>query len=502
MIETHYYDNCNIYQDADPETATCAFIFPEDYGAKGDGTTDDADAIQNCIADAETTKKVIYFSGGKVYKCSKTLTINTPIQMTGATTNSATILSEAATALEIICNLETVATTLNLSIGNLIFKSAAWTENTAPTVDNIAIKFNDSWLMYMQLKNLQFFGYNKCFYFYGTANNRPYAHNILISHVNTWDCNNIIDQHNTSDGGSFVYGGDIEFIQFENIHNPFNTPYVINLNLWQNLNLRNLIIEGRADAAYTGVVYVNKNTFECDNFYLEMLGTAVSRAIFVQETSNTYGGIKVANIYGQPTENKPWADTDSPATLQFSFTVTAPQNVLVNANSFNIIESINCGSYWSGLATDDILPGGNIYKMRNNGNVNFIFNNNPNFIAYRGTNTDNVTYTGTAQLTPLGSNAKYDGMGWTCTAGTVKFDFHTVKRSGVFEIEIYGTVNLTAASARKGSVTKIANIDGTRREYYFMHADTTHTATFSVGDGARIFAVKFYPANSTSIGEC
>ena len=98
--------------------------------------------------------------------------------------------------------------------------------------------------------------------------------------------------------------------------------------------------------------------------------------------------------------------------------------------------------------------------------------------------------------------AKYDGMGWTCTAGTVKFDFYTGKRSGVFEIEIYGTVNLTAASARKGSVTKIANTDGTRREYYFMNADSTHTATFSVGDGARIFAVKFYPSNSTNIGEC
>ena len=114
MIETHYYDNCNIYQDVDPEAVACAFIFPEDYGAKGDGITDDADAIQNCIADAETTKKVIYFSGGKVYKCSKTLTINTPIQMTGATTNSATILSEAATALEIICNLLYISRNISL----------------------------------------------------------------------------------------------------------------------------------------------------------------------------------------------------------------------------------------------------------------------------------------------------------------------------------------------------------------------------------------------------
>ena len=273
MIETHYYNNCDIYQDVDPEAVACAFIFPEDYGAKGDGTTDDADAIQNCITDAETTKKAIYFPGGKVYKCSKTLTINTPIQMTGTTTNSATILSEADTALEIICSLETVATTLNLCIDNLIFKSTAWTENTAPTIDNIGIKFNDSWLMYMQLKNLQFFGYNRCFYFYGTANNRPYAHNILISHINTWDCNNIIDQLNTSDGSSFVYGGDIEFIQFENIHKPFNTDYVINLHKWQNLNLKNLIIEGRTDAAYTGVIYNTTNTYKCDFFYLEMLST-------------------------------------------------------------------------------------------------------------------------------------------------------------------------------------------------------------------------------------
>ena len=498
MIETHYYDNCDIYQDVGPEAVACAFIFPEDYGAKGDGTTDDADAIQNCIANAETTKKVIYFSGGKVYKCSKTLTINTPIQMTGATTNSATILSEAAIALEIICNLESVATTLNLSIGNLIFKSAAWTENTAPTIDNIAIKFNDSWLMYMQLKNLQFFGYNKCFYFYGTANNRPYAHNILISHVNTWDCNNIIDQLNTSDGNSFVYGGDIEFIQFENIHKPFNTDYVINLNKWQNLNLKNLIIEGRTDAAYKGVIYNTTNTYKCDFFYLEMLGTACTRAIFVQENSQTYSGVEIYHIYGQPTGDTPWADTTTSATLWFSTAVLNTLQVLKNAHSYNDIKYITCGTYWAGSANDDKLPENNIYHTRNNGNIEFVFNSGKPFARYMGTNDTVFTRTGTAELTTISTAPMFAGVGWdVSTGGTITFSINSVTQKGVFAVMYNGDVTMTGGT-KIGSKTQI-HAENLNTDYYFITGTaTTLTATVN----SKIYDIRFYPAINSTKGEC
>ena len=509
MIETHYYDNCNIYQDVgpEPETATCAFIFPEDYGAKGDGVTDDADAIQNCIANSEATKKAIYFPGGKVYKCSKTLTINTPIQITGPTTNSATILSEAAAALEVICNLESVATTLNLSIGNLIFKSAAWTANTAPTIDNIAIKFNDSWLMYMQLKNLQFFGYNKCFYFYGTANNRPYAHNILISHVNTWDCNNIIDQLNTSDGDSFVYGGDIEFIQFENIHKPFNTDYVINLNKWQNLNLKNLIIEGRTDAAYQGVIYNTTNTYKCDFFYLEMLGTGVSKAIFVQENANTYSGIKINNIYGQPSYDRKWADTNAPATLGFATAVSSTNSVLFNPGSYNIIDYIMCGSYWSGNDNDDILPGINIYKSRNNGNARFIFNSGNAYNRYTGVNTDVWDMSGTATWESLTDGRLYDDVGWKITVGgTTTFKIGGKLPRGVFTI-IYdgGTVTMTGGN-KTGTKTQFSHSDF-KQDYYMLpsaYMDNNYYAliTLTIPTNTIIYDVRFYPSIYQAKGEC
>lgn len=507
MIETHYYDNCNIYQDVDPEAVACAFIFPEDFGAKGDGTTDDADAIQNCIANAERTKKAIYFPGGKVYKCSKTLTINTLIQITGATTNSATILSEADTALEIVCNLESVATTLNLSISNLIFKSAAWTENTAPTIDNIGIKFNNSWLMYMQLKNLQFFGYNRCFYFYGTANNRPYAHNILISHVNTWDCNNIIDQLNTSDGDSFVYGGDIEFIQFENIHHPFNTDYVINLNKWQNLNLKNLIIEGRTDAAYMGVIYNTTNTYKCDFFYLEMLGTGVSKAIFVQENANTYNGIKINNIYGQPSYDRHWAHTNTPATLGFATAVRSTNSVLFNPGSYNIIENLICGSYWSGNVNDDILPGINIYKSRNNGNAHFIFNSGNAFNRYTGTNDDIWDMSSTATWEPLTDGRLYDNVGWNVTVGgTITFKIGGKLPRGVFMI-IYdgGTVTMTGGN-KTGTKTQISHSDF-KQDYYILpstYMDNNYYAliTLTVPTNIIVYDVRFYPSVYATIGEC
>lgn len=56
----------------------------KDYGATGDGTTDDTTAIQNAINAAETANGgIVYLPGGKNYYITSTLTITKAVQMRG-----------------------------------------------------------------------------------------------------------------------------------------------------------------------------------------------------------------------------------------------------------------------------------------------------------------------------------------------------------------------------------------------------------------------------------
>ena len=114
MIQTNYY-NCNIYQNNPND-----LIFPEDFGAVGDGVTDNAAALQDCIVASADQKKKIYFKSGKVYRCHATLMAYGAVQMTSDSTNPAKILFGANCTLILLPSTQFDTASRSFVIDNLL----------------------------------------------------------------------------------------------------------------------------------------------------------------------------------------------------------------------------------------------------------------------------------------------------------------------------------------------------------------------------------------------
>lgn len=66
-----------------PSKGSSPTVFPEEFGAKGNGKHDDTYAIQKAIEHAQATGKELYFSPNKVYAISDTLVISEPMSVSG-----------------------------------------------------------------------------------------------------------------------------------------------------------------------------------------------------------------------------------------------------------------------------------------------------------------------------------------------------------------------------------------------------------------------------------
>lgn len=96
--------------------------FVEDYGAAGDGTTDDSTAIQDALDAALASGSVVAFRGGKTYKITTTLLIpGDGITVQG---NQA-ILSYTGTGVAVDFTLTNVSTTypINVNLSDLIIQT-------------------------------------------------------------------------------------------------------------------------------------------------------------------------------------------------------------------------------------------------------------------------------------------------------------------------------------------------------------------------------------------
>ena len=206
----------------------------KDFGATGDGSTDDTTAISNAITYVSTNGGAVYFPAG-TYKTSSTLTISSPnVTLYGDNKDASIILANADSF-----NVITIGTGANYTeIRNLCVKGGATTDTTAQysilcstastptkvTIDNCRLTNANSGISigsgtYWSVTNNQFdtligktsgrgygvlspensqFGIISGNHFVGTTNNGRHGVYLSVACSNTLVSNNIVDSFNQS----------------------------------------------------------------------------------------------------------------------------------------------------------------------------------------------------------------------------------------------------------------------------------------------------------------
>ncbi len=133
----------------------------KDFGATGNGVTDDTAAIQAAINYASDYARAVYFpshrttpsGGGSFYKVTSTLTITKPISLIGESPNSVLLLAPSgfSGAYIIDYTLGNFGSSENVQIQNLILRTTEPTPASRPSgiyIENVS---------YLDMQNVEFF---------------------------------------------------------------------------------------------------------------------------------------------------------------------------------------------------------------------------------------------------------------------------------------------------------------------------------------------------------
>lgn len=251
------------------DAKTLGFITPEMFGAVGNGVINDTVAIQTTINYAITNKKTVLLSG--TYVIDTPLKINKTVAIIGV--NSSTTITTNNSILDSFFVIEELETLADIEKGKYISIKNITLQN-AMNSNAYGIKYNDCAVLYNELYNIIFNNFNNpCIYLNsidGYSNLGVYSHNIEWNHIYTFGCSSIVGQYTSTSSQPYIYGGNINDVHFEGVHNADNNgnQHILDLKGFRNVNLSNIIMEGTLLSQKTSCLRL---TYSCniENIYFE-----------------------------------------------------------------------------------------------------------------------------------------------------------------------------------------------------------------------------------------
>jgi len=328
------------------------FIYPEDFGAVGDGVYNDAVAMQNALNVAATNKRVLSFTHGKTYNCTGvTLDASCHIYGNGATLKG--YLRVTGDDL-VIRDFNLIST--NAVIGLYLFGST-----TVPTryyrqkIHNVKITFDtgvatgDSFGLYASnIDNLEV-----------TSCNIQYAIQ-LIGCTDYLIDGNIIDGNNYSNNNELIHASRLSYGQI--LNNTFKNSLDNFIDLYSS-GARTIVANNRFLSCKTrlGTAIEIKVTMSDDpaNSSSDALGWAEQVII----SNNYFYDIKAYGV--QTTSFINIYYIDSRAAPSFSWANT-PRNFIIDGNIFDGFDATLHGTtYFSAIKLESInaaLISNNVFR--------------------------------------------------------------------------------------------------------------------------------------------
>jgi hypothetical protein len=371
-----------------------------DFGATGNGTTDDSTAIQNAINAA--ANKRLYFPPG-TYNCgTASFSITSPIEIMGIGGPASCQLLRSSDAVstslfyangvtgvvirDLWCNYTNAATVVNANHAAV----QAYNCNNV-LIENVWV--TGVWYVGIEINTCTKAIVNKC-EVRGAYNRAIYAYQ---------GCKDIIFSDNQVDGA--IYGGSTKTTTYCIQINPAGTGTINNIVVSGN-TIRNGTYHGISAAEYTyGLVISGNSISDIGSFYGILIekanGTSGQQAVIIGNTVSvcgSYGIYLTESFYVTCVGNILYANTLSGIGGNLIQTSVITGNICINNSGDGITFAANCNR---NIVTDNNCTLNTGYGLKINGATNFYTRYDDNYFYANTAGSVSDTGTGSSAGTNL-----------------------------------------------------------------------------------------------------
>lgn len=326
------------------------YITPEIFGAIGDGTADDTDAMQNAVNYAQANKIALFLD--KKYLISDEIKVTDAITIFGKSSikqNDFTVIldgvEKTAFGIEMDNSAQVNYRGEGLVISNINIKGNSTRSGLEDGGTGIALYSRST--SYMRLENLYFSNLANAIEIINDGT-YPAKHfggiNMIFDNFNTNGCDHIIAQTNINNPTApYIYGGRISNMHYEGTHAP-NGGYAMDLRGFREYDIVDCVFEG-ALTSNLDAVMIFDNWCTIHNIYFEMVGSDTYLGNTITLAASTR--LELSNVYGPIP--KPFLVLNSDANQFNSSLIVKDTNIIgysqnvYDDNSTGILYIRDCG---------------------------------------------------------------------------------------------------------------------------------------------------------------